>query len=56
MDSDDEADEETVENDSDSDTSDSWENLRAEVRDALNPSYIEEVERFLEEGEPREVA
>ena len=56
MDSDDEDDEETVENDSDSNTSDLWENLRAEVRDALNSSYVEEVERFLEEGEPREVA
>ena len=57
MDSDDEDDEETVENDSDCDSSDPWENLRAEVRDALNPSYVElEVERFLDEGQPREVA
>ena len=56
MNSDGEDDEETVENDSDSDSSDLWENLRAEVRDALNPSYVIEVKRFLEEGEPREVA
>ena len=48
MDSDDLDDGEAVENDSD--FSDPWENLRAEVRDALNPTYVEEVERFLEEG------
>ena len=56
MDSDDEDDEETVENDSESDSSDPWGNLRAEVRDALNPSYVEQVERFLDEGASRAVA
>ena len=50
MDSDDEDDEETVENDSESDSSDPWENLRAKVRDALNPSYVKQVERFLGKG------
>ena len=50
MDSDDEDDEETVENESDS--SDPWENLWSEV----NPSYVEQVERFLDEGASRAVA
>ena len=58
MDSDEEDDEETVENDSDSDSSDPWKNLRTDldVRDALNPSYVEEVKRFLDKGESRVVA
>ena len=56
MDSDDEDDEETVENDSESDSSDPWENLRAEVRDALNPSYVKQVERFFWQGCIRAVA
>ena len=56
MDSDDEDDEETVENDSESDSSYPWENLSAEVRDAINPSYVEQVERFLDEGASRAVA
>ena len=47
MNSDDEDDEETVDNDSESDSSDPWENLRAKVRDALNPSYVKQVERRL---------
>ena len=50
MDSDDEDDEETVENESDS--SDPLENLWSEV----NPSYVEQVERFLDEGASRAVA
>ena len=56
VDSDDEDDEETVENDSESDSSDPWENLRAEVTDALNPSYVKQVERFLGNGASRAVA
>ena len=56
MDSHDEDDEETVDNDSQSDSSDPWENLRAEVRDALNPSYVKQVERFLGKGASRAVA
>ena len=56
MDSDDENDEETVDNDSESDSSDPWENLLAEVRDALTPSYVKQVERFLVKGASREVA
>ena len=47
MDSDEKDDDETVENDSESDSSDPWENLRAEVRDALSPSYVKQVERFM---------
>ena len=49
-------DEETVENDSESDSGDPWEYLRAEVRDALNPSYVKQVERFLDKGASRAVA
>ena len=56
MDSDDKDDEETVENDSESDSGDPWEYLRAEVRDALNPSYVKQVERFLDKGASRAVA
>ena len=56
MNSDDKDDEETVENDSDSDSSDPWEYLRAEVRDALNPSYVKQVERLLDKGASRAVA
>ena len=55
MDSDDEDDEQTVENDSESDSGDPWENLRAEVRDALNPSYVKQIERFLDKGASRAV-
>ena len=47
MDSGEKDDDETVENDSESDSSDPWENLRAEVRDALSPSYVKQVERFM---------
>ena len=49
-------DEETVENDSESDSGDPWEYLRAEVRDALNPSYAKQVERFLDKGASGAVA
>ena len=55
MNSDDEDDEETVDNDSESDSSDPWENLRAKVRDALNPSYVKQVERCLGKGASRAV-
>ena len=48
MDSDDEDDEDS--------NSDPWENLRAEVIDALNPSYVKQVERFLGKGASRAVA
>ena len=50
MDSDDEDDEETVESDYESDSSDPWENLPAEVIDALNPSYVKQMVRFLSKG------
>ena len=56
MDNDDKDDEETVENDSESDSGDPWEYLRAEVRDALNPSYVKQVERLLDKGASRAVA
>ena len=58
MDSDDEDDEETMENDSESDSSDPWENLWSSrsVRDTLNPSYVEQVERFLGKGASRAFA
>ena len=56
MDSDDEDDEDTVENYSDYYSSDPWGYLRAEVRDTLNPSYVKQVEQFLDKGVSRAVA
>ena len=56
MNSDDEGGEETVDNDSESDSRDPWENLLAEVKDALNPSYMKQVERVLGLGASKAVA
>ena len=56
MDSDDEDDDEIVENDSESDSNDPWENLRAEVGDAQSPSYVKQVERFLDKGASKAAA
>ena len=40
----------TVRNDSESDSCDPWEKLQAQVRGALNTSYVKQVERFLDKG------
>ena len=56
MDRDVEDDEDTVENYSDYYSSDPWGYLRAEVRDTLNPSYVKQVEQFLDKGASRAVA
>ena len=56
MDSYDGDDEDTVENDFDSDSNDPWENLQAEKRDVLSPSYVKQVEQFLDKGASRAVA
>ena len=56
MDSDDEDDEDTVENYSDYYSSDPWGYLRAEVGYTLNPSYVKQVEQFLDKGASRVVA